>query len=180
VNRTETANVRRGIVGAVIASIAGALAISLLVIWLTYGGTDAGAGPPWVGGLAAVAASANSACAIALSLGWISIRRGRITRHRNFMLTAVAFSAVFFISYLVRHYYQGDTPFEGVGLNRVAYLTMLVTHIIGSVIVLALLPLSLSFAGLGRFDSHRAVNRWLLPIWFYVSVTGVLIYFILR
>ena len=92
------------------------------------------------------------------------------------MLGAVFSSAVFFVAYVVRHHYTGDTTFAGTGVVRVAYLAMLATHILGSVAVLACLPLSLYYAAVKRFDSHRALNRWFLPIWLYVSVTGVAIY----
>ena len=95
------------------------------------------------------------------------------------MLTAVGFSVLFLVAYVTRHYFHGDTPFQGSGLARVLYLTTLVGHILGSVVVLCLLPLSLRFAALRRFSSHKAVNRWLLPVWFYVSVSGVVVYFAL-
>jgi putative membrane protein len=180
VNQVENRAFSGGTGWAVVASSLLAIAISTFVIWLTYGRGEAGHGPVWIGSLAAVAAAANSACAIALVLGWRAIRRGDQARHRNYMLSAVTFSAVFFISYVVRHYYHGDTPFDGTGLIRAIYLAILATHILGSMIVLVLLPLTLIFVGRQRFDLHRAVNRWFVPIWLYVSVTGVVIYFMLR
>lgn len=170
----------QGIGSALFLSILLALTIALFITWLTYGRSVVGHGPTWVGSLAAVAAAANTACVIALLLGWASIRRGLVIRHRNFMLSAIAFSAVFFLSYVVRHYYHGDTPYDGSGLIRVVYLLILATHILGSVLVLVLLPLTLIFVVRGRFDLHRSVNHWFLPIWLYVSVTGVVIYFMLR
>jgi putative membrane protein len=179
-NDTRARSLPGGVGSALGVSVTLALIIAVFVTWLTYGRTEVAHGPMWVGSLAAVAAAANTACVIALLLGWRAIRRGLITRHRNFMLSAIAFSAVFFVSYVVRHYYHGDTPFDGTGLIRVVYLTILATHILGSVLVLVLLPLTLIFVGRQRFDLHRAVNRWFLPIWLYVSATGVLIYFMLR
>jgi putative membrane protein len=180
VRNSPTETVTGGNTLATVVAVAVALLITLFLIWITYGGEQAAAGPSWASVLAPLAASANAACAICLALGWRAIRGGRELQHRNLMLTAVFFSAIFFVSYVTRHHYQGDTPFEGAGLVRVFYLSVLATHIIGSMVVLVLLPLTLRFAWLRRFDSHRALNHWLLPIWLYVSVTGVLIYFMLR
>lgn len=179
-NETHSESSWRGIAPAIVVSIVLALVVAVFIAWLTYGRSEVEHGPTWVGSLAAVAAAANTACVIALLLGWASIRRKLVIRHRNFMLTAITFSAVFFISYVIRHYYQGDTLFGGTGLIRVLYLTILATHILGSVLVLVLLPLTLIFVSRGRFDLHRSVNHWFLPIWLYVSVTGVVIYFMLR
>jgi putative membrane protein len=165
---------------ALAAALAGALGVAAFLSWLTYGREPAGAGPAWVGALPALAASANAASAAALGAGWRAIRRRRIDRHRRCMLAAVAFSGVFFAAYVVRHHYHGDTPFGGTGPARALYLAMLATHVLGSVAVLVLLPLTLRFAALRRFDSHRALNRWLLPVWLYVSVTGVCVYLALR
>jgi putative membrane protein len=158
------------------ASISGALLISVFLAWFTYGRSPAGEAPAWTAVLPSLAAGANAACFASLVAGWISIRRGRPLAHRRSMLTAVGFSAVFFAAYLLNHQFHGDTPFGGSGLNRGLYLALLATHILGSMVVLALLPMSLWFAGFGQFDAHRAVNRWLLPIWCYVSVTGVAVY----
>ena len=165
---------------AVALSLGGALLVSAFLAWLTYLRDGTSGGPEWVGGLSAVAAAANAACATCLAAGFVAVRRRRLVLHRNLMLAAVTFSAVFFASYVIRHFYYGDTPFEGTGLARTLYLSVLATHVLGSMVVLMLLPLALRFAWLRRFDSHRAVNRWLLPIWLYVSVTGVGIYFALH
>ena len=165
---------------ATVASLTGAVVIAMFLAWLLYGRDHLGASPSWVTALPAVAASANAACAIALGLGWRAIRTRRVRAHRNLMLSAVFFSALFFVSYVVRHYYHGDTPFGGTGWARTVFLSVLTTHIAGSIVVLALLPISLRFAWLQNFASHKAVNRWLLPVWLYVSVTGVVVYFVLR
>ena len=157
-------------------SLTGAIAVAAFLTWLTYGKLHPGVDPPWVPMLPALAAAANAACATSLACGWVAIRRRRIAQHRSFMLTAVLFSAVFLAAYIVRHYFHGDTPFVGSDLARALYLSVLATHILGSVVVLSLLPQSLRFAALKRFGSHKAVNRWLLPIWVYVSVTGVVVY----
>ena len=160
-------------------SVAGAFAIAIFLSWLTYGKLHPGAGPAWLAMLPTLAAVANTGCAVSLLCGRAAIRRRRINEHRNFMLAAVAFSAVFFAAYVTRHYFHGDTSFAGAGLVRSVYLFVLATHILGSVVVLVLLPQSLRFAAIGRFASHKALNRWLLPVWIYVSATGVAVYFAL-
>jgi len=96
------------------------------------------------------------------------------------MLIAVVVSALFLVSYLTYHWYAGLKPFAGHGLARPVYLTILTTHTILAIIVaLYLVPVTLSRALRERFDQHRAIARWTLPIWFYVSVTGVIVYFML-
>lgn len=161
------------------ASVTGALAVATFLTWLTYSKVHPGAGPAWLAMLPTLAAVANAGCAVSLLCGRVAIHRRRINEHRNFMLVAVAFSAVFLAAYVTRHYFHGDTLFVGSGLARSVYLGVLATHILGSVAVLVLLPQSLRFAAIGRFASHKAVNRWLLPVWIYVSCTGVAVYFAL-
>ena len=157
-----------------------ARAVTVFLSWLTYWRTPTSGSPAWVEWLPGVAALANACAAVTLAWGFVMIKQRRLDAHRNAMLTAVGFSAIFFVAYVTRHYFHGDTVFEGTGIIRTLYLLMLVTHIVGSVVVLILLPLSIRFAFLQQFDSHKKTNRWLLPIWFYVSVTGVAIYFALR
>jgi len=165
---------------AVILSLAGAIAVSLFLVWLTYIKPETLTSPPWVAFLPTLAALSNTICATLLVFGWLAIRKQRVNLHRNLMLTALMFSAVFFVSYVVRHYFEGDTSFGGSGWIRIGYLVMLASHVAGSVIVLILLPITLRYAILGRFSSHRSLNRWLYPIWLYVSVTGVTVYLMLR
>ncbi len=129
--------------------------------------------------LPAVNATLNSIATVFLSVGWVFIRRGEIGRHRACMLSAFVTSALFLISYLVYHANVGSVPFQGQGAVRVVYFTILITHIILAALILPLALMTLSRALSRRFDRHRAIARWTLPIWLYVSVTGVVIYLML-
>ena len=177
-HRSSTAT--SGNIRAVILSLVGAIAVSLFLVWLTYVKPEALTAPSWVAFLAPLAALSNTICATLLVLGWLAIRKQRIGQHLSLMLTALLFSALFFVSYVIRHYFEGDTSIGGSGWIKTGYLVMLASHVVGSVIVLFLLPITLRFAILGRFASHRSLNRWFYPIWLYVSVTGVTIYLMLR
>ncbi|MGO9608971.1 MAG: DUF420 domain-containing protein, partial [Verrucomicrobiia bacterium] len=115
-----------------------------------------------------------------LALGYGCIRRKRVAAHRTCMLIAVAVSALFLISYLTYHWHAGHKHFAGHGLAMPVYFTILTTHtVLAIVVALYLVPVTLSRALRERFDQHRAIARWTLPIWFYVSVTGVIVYFML-
>ena len=129
--------------------------------------------------LPAVNAALNSISTIFLSLGWVFILRRDIRRHRACMLAAFATSALFLTSYLVYHANVGSVPFQGQGPARVVYFTILITHIVLAALILPLALVTLSRALSQRFDRHRAIARWTLPIWLYVSVTGVVIYVML-
>jgi uncharacterized membrane protein YozB (DUF420 family) len=129
--------------------------------------------------LPAINATLNSIAAVLLFVGWRFIRRGDIGRHRACMISAFATSALFLISYVVYHANVGSVPFLGQGGIRVVYFTILVTHIILAAAILPLALVTLSRALSRRFDRHRAIARWTLPIWLYVSVTGVVIYVML-
>ena len=129
--------------------------------------------------LPAVNATLNGIAATLLAAGYVCIRRGRIDLHRRCMLAAFATSALFLVSYLVYHAQVGSRPFTGAGPVRVLYFTILVSHI---VLAAAILPLAIVTLrrGLRRDDArHAALARWTLPIWLYVSVTGVAVYWML-
>ena len=129
--------------------------------------------------LPAVNATLNGIAATLLAAGYVCIRRGRIDLHRRCMLAAFATSALFLASYLVYHAQVGSRPFTGEGPVRVMYFTVLVSHI---VLAAAILPLAIVTLrrGLRRDDArHAALARWTLPIWLYVSVTGVAVYWML-
>jgi uncharacterized membrane protein YozB (DUF420 family) len=126
-----------------------------------------------------VNATLNAISTVFLAVGWTFIRRGDMRRHRACMLAAFATSTLFLISYLVYHANVGSVPFEGQGSIRTVYFVILITHIVLAAAILPLALVTLSRALSRRFDRHRAIARWTLPIWLYVSVTGVLIYLML-
>jgi len=129
--------------------------------------------------LPTVNAVLNATCAALLVTGWLLIRSGRRDAHRKAMTTALLCSALFLVSYLVYHARVGSVRFAGTGTVRTAYLAILLTH---TVLAAAALPLALTafvLARRGRFDSHRRLARWTLPVWLYVSVTGVVVYWML-
>jgi uncharacterized membrane protein YozB (DUF420 family) len=129
--------------------------------------------------LPAVNATLNAISTVFLAAGWRFIRRGQITRHRACMITAFATSALFLTSYLVYHANVGSVPFRGLGTVRLLYFAILTTHIILAALILPLALITLSRALARRFDRHRTIARWTLPIWLYVSITGVVIYLML-
>jgi len=129
--------------------------------------------------LPAVNASLNALAAVLLVTGWVLIRRRKIAAHRAVMLTAFGCSILFLTSYLYYHSHVGSVHFQGTGPVRTAYFTILISHTIlaAAVPVLALITLVLALRG--KFPKHRAIARWTLPIWLYVSVTGVVVYWML-
>jgi uncharacterized membrane protein YozB (DUF420 family) len=132
-----------------------------------------------VSDLPAVNATLNAIAATLLVYGYILIRRRRIEQHRRVMLAAFAVSALFLESYLVYHANAGSRPFPGRGAIRVVYFTILISHIILAAAILPLALITLSRALRQRFDLHVPIARWTLPIWLYVSVTGVIVYLML-
>ena len=129
--------------------------------------------------LPGVNASLNATSAVLLVAGWIAIRGGRRTAHRNLMVAAFSCSVLFLVSYLVYHYQAGSTRFPGTGTVRQVYLGILLTHTVLAAGVPVLAVITVSRALRGRFAAHRKIARWTLPIWLYVSVTGVVIYWML-
>jgi len=129
--------------------------------------------------LPALNAVLNGAAAAFLVSGYLLIRRGRVTPHKRCMLAALATSALFLVSYVVYHVNTGSRPFPGQGGIRVVYFGILITHV---VLAAAILPLALTTAARGlsaQYDRHVRIARWTLPIWVYVSITGVVIYLML-
>ena len=121
----------------------------------------------------------NSTSALLLLAGYRFIRRGNIRAHRTCQVTAVATSTLFLISYLTYHYYHGATKFPGQGLVRPLYFIILTTHTILAVVIVPLILITLYRAARGDFLRHRRIARWTLPLWLYVSVTGVIVYVML-
>jgi uncharacterized membrane protein YozB (DUF420 family) len=129
--------------------------------------------------LPAVNATLNAISAVLLCIAFVFIRQRRIEAHRRTMLTAFATSSLFLICYIVYHAQVGSVRFTRQGFVRPLYFTILITHVSLAAAVLPLAIVTLSRGLKARFDRHRAIARWTLPIWLYVSVTGVLVYVLL-
>lgn len=128
----------------------------------------------------AVNAVCNALSATCLVAGFLFIRRRSVQAHRLSMVAAFVFSAVFLVGYLGYHAVHGDTKFAGTGPLRTVYFSILISHILLSISVVPLALTSFYLAFRKAFDRHKRLNRWFLPIWLYVSVTGVIIFFMLR
>jgi uncharacterized membrane protein YozB (DUF420 family) len=129
--------------------------------------------------LPALNAVLNATSAVLIATGWALIRRGRREAHRRAMLAAVACSAAFLVSYLSYHFQVGSVRFQGQGPIRAVYFTILLTHTVLAAVIVPLVLITLSHALRERFDRHRRIARVTLPLWLYVSVTGVVIYWML-
>jgi putative membrane protein len=126
----------------------------------------------------------NGASAVLVIAGYVMIRSKRVLAHKACMLAATGTSAAFLVSYVIYHYNlyasgQGPVHFPGTGTPRYAYLTMLTTHTILAAVIVPLVIISLVRAFKSNFAAHKRIARWTLPLWAYVSVTGVLIYVVL-
>jgi len=128
----------------------------------------------------AVNACLNALSATLLLAGFIAIKRRQIKAHRYLMVSAFASSSIFLIGYLAYHYLHGDTKYQGEGAAKTFYLLLLASHILLSMTVVPLALSAFWFAFRRAFVQHKKVTRFLWPIWMYVSVTGVLIYLLLR
>ena len=126
-----------------------------------------------------VNATLNGLAAVLLVAGWALIKRGRERAHKITMLTAFGVSCVFLTCYLVYHYHVGSVPFTGPPVVRAAYLTILLTHVVLAATVPFLAGTTIYLGLSDRRQRHRQLARWTLPIWLYVSVTGVVIYVML-
>jgi putative membrane protein len=129
--------------------------------------------------LPAVNATLNATAAVLLVWGYILIRRRSIAAHRRVMLAAFATSSVFLCCYLIYHYNVGSVRFPRTGTVRTVYLSILATHTALAATVPPLAIITLSRGLRERFDRHRRIARWALPVWLYVSVTGVVVYWML-
>jgi putative membrane protein len=128
--------------------------------------------------LPAVNAALNSTAAILITLGWIAVRTGRRRLHQYLMISAFAASTLFLVSYVIYHYAHGDTRYTGD--LRALYFSVLISHVLLSMAVVPLALTAFYLAFKKRFAAHKKVTRVLAPIWLYVSVTGVVIFFMLR
>ena len=130
--------------------------------------------------LPSVNAGLNMTAAILLLAGWAAIKKKRQKLHRNLMLSAFAVSATFLVSYVAYHVTQGDTKYTGTGAARIVYFAVLVSHVVCSLAVVPSAFFALHYAWKRDFVRHRRLTRWLHPLWLYVSVTGVVVYLMLR
>ena len=157
-----------GLTGAVFASIA-------LVLWPA---AHHGA-PVSPGVIPSVNAALNATSAVLLVVGFVFVRRGQVDAHRACMLTAFALSSLFLVGYLVHHARVGSVPFTGTGSVRALYFGLLVPHVVLSAVVLPLALTTIWHGWYANLDTHRRVARWTLPLWLYVSVSGVAVYWML-
>ncbi|AYA38729.1 DUF420 domain-containing protein [Hymenobacter oligotrophus] len=129
--------------------------------------------------LPAVNAGLNSLTAVCLVLGYYFIRNKDVAKHRTMMGTAFLLGSIFLVSYVVYHSQAETTRFGGEGLIRYVYYFVLLTHILLAAVTVGLVLFTLYFAISNQFAKHRKIARWTYPIWLYVSVTGVIVYFMI-
>jgi uncharacterized membrane protein YozB (DUF420 family) len=158
------------VIGALTAIVIGGVA---LVIYAPHAGHAGSSRLP------AINAALNGMATVLLSSGYVLIRRRRIAAHRACMIAAFAASSLFLITYLIHHARVGSVPFHGAALLRPVYFGLLVPHIVLAALVVPLALTTIYRAWRGRFDRHRRLARVTLPIWLYVSVSGVLVYILL-
>jgi putative membrane protein len=164
-------------IGAILAASA---AVFAFLVWLIYFKPAAGYSSDVIGFLPALNALLNTCATIFLIAGFLAVRRRQYATHIRLMLGALVCSTLFLISYIVYHNFHGDTKFLGTGVVRPVYFFILISHIVLSAVVVPLILTSLYLALAGRLATHRRVSRYTFPIWLYVSITGVLIFAMLK
>lgn len=160
--------------------LAVSLAALLLLVAVIYGHGRASEAPAWVSWSPALNATLNGTSAVFLVLAYLAIRRRDVVTHSRRILVSLGASTLFLVSYIVYHSVHGDTPFGGEGLVRPLYFFVLISHVGLSAVALPLVFMSLFLSLSGRFPRHKKIARYTLPIWLYVSVTGVLVFAMLR
>ena len=165
---------------AMAAIVALSVAVVAFLFWLIYFKGRAGYRSDAIAALPAVNAGLNALATIFLVTGYLAVRRRRYMLHVKLMFAALASSTLFFVSYVIYHNYHGDTKFLATGPIRPIYFFVLITHIVLSVIAVPMILTSLYLSLSGRLATHKRVSRWTLPVWLYVSVTGVLIFVLLK
>jgi putative membrane protein len=153
--------------------------VVIAVAGLLLGRPPAPGGGIDVSALPAINATLNATSAVLLAVGYVFIRRRQVAAHLICMLSAFGVSALFLVSYVIYHYYAGSRPFAGQGWIRPVYFGLLITHIILAAVIVPLALTTIYRALTGQFSRHRRIARWTLPIWLYVSVTGVAIFLLL-
>ena len=129
--------------------------------------------------LPAVNATLNTISTLLLITGWVFIRRGERQKHKACMIAALITSALFLTSYVIYHAQVGSVPFRGTGWIRTVYFSVLIPHVILAAAVVPPILITVSRGLSAKYDKHRRIARWTLPIWLYVSVTGVIVYLML-
>jgi uncharacterized membrane protein YozB (DUF420 family) len=135
--------------------------------------------PPQYAIYPVINASLNGTSGVLLLIGRSLIKHGRMAAHRAVMIAALISSSLFLTSYLYYHYHVGSIRFQGHGWWRPLYFTILISHTTLAIIIVPMVIITLSRALRQRYASHRAIARWTFPLWLYVSVTGVIVYFML-
>jgi putative membrane protein len=164
-------------IGGIIA--ASGIAVSFL-LWLIYVHRPSAAPAGRWAFLPAFNALMNAICAVLLCLGLYFIRSRNKVAHRTCMTLAFGFSFAFLVGYILNHALHGDIVFPGQGGVRPLYLTILASHVLLSIVALPMILTTFFFSLTGRLEMHRRLARWTLPIWLYVSVTGVVVFLFLR
>lgn len=129
--------------------------------------------------LPALNAILNGTCTVLLLIGYALIRQRNVAAHRAVMISAFIVSSLFLASYVTYHAMRGSTRFTATGPVRYVYFTILISHVLLAAATLPLVLITLYRGLKSRFDKHRRIARWTFPIWLYVSVTGVIVYFML-
>jgi len=166
--------------GAIAAILAISLAATLFLFWLIYVHPAADAANARYAFLPALNAVFNGLSAVALLVGYVFVRSGRIQAHRASMMTAFACSTLFLLGYIAHHALHGDVRYPLDAPLRGFYLSLLASHIVLAIVVLPLVLITFFLSLTGRIPAHRKVARWTFPLWLYVSVTGVVTYVMLR
>jgi len=126
--------------------------------------------------LPALNASLNAISTVLLLTGYVFIRRGERQKHKACMIAALVMSGLFLTSYVIYHLQVGSVPFKGTGWIRTVYFAVLIPHVILAAGIVPLVVITVSRGLSARYDKHRKIARWTLPLWLYVSVTGVIVY----
>lgn len=172
-----------GLAKAIVAIVFLSLAVFGFLVWLVYFRTTEAYTSDIIASLAGVNAIFNSLSATFIVLGYLAIRRRQFERHTYMMLGALASSALFFVCYVIYHKFHGETRFRAgqpMEIVKGTYLFILFSHIVLSGISVPLILTSFYLSLGGKLSLHRKVSKWTLPIWLYVSVTGVVVYFALK
>ncbi|MGC2160923.1 MAG: DUF420 domain-containing protein [Silvibacterium sp.] len=162
------------------AIIALSVAATLFLFWLIYVHTAPQAFATRLLFLPSIDALMNGLAAICLIVGYFFITRRNIKAHRRAMITAFIFSSIFLVSYIVNHALHGDTLYQGHGPMRTVYFSILISHIVLCIVALPMVLITFFFSLTGRFPQHRKIARFTLPIWLYVSITGVVVFAMLH